>query len=355
MTEGPFLGDPPAETPTPTADPATQKLMEDLAELDKNAPPTPPQPVPTPAVVSYNLKRAGIIEQIVARLSKTSPGETATWVKQLADNLSAADLHSPPDDHSALKRLQALRDQQAQTASGSNLAGYVAYRSLWTEYSPKLAGKDMAKAQGEWLEKLSGYVQTYPHAEDTASALQQLGMGSEFSGKEEEAKRWYKQLAVSFPESPLAKWGEGAAARLELVGKPMALTGQTAAGASFNLASLKGKVVAVYYWASYCSTLDDDLAKLKQMHAKLGAKGLEVVTVNLDDQQASAQASLQKTSIPGTHLLQPGADTGGLNGPLGTQYGIIGLPSLFLVGKDGKVISRTLHVSDLEEAIQKAL
>jgi hypothetical protein len=86
------------------------------------------------------------------------------------------------------------------------------------------------------------------------------------------------------------------------------------------------------------------------------AKGFELVCINLDDQAQIAQGYLQKTPVSAVHLYEaPPKDSGGLNSPLATHYGISGLPTLFLVGRDGRVVNRTLHINDLEDAIKKAL
>jgi thiol-disulfide isomerase/thioredoxin len=352
LLEAPVLGNlPGSDTDNAVQqNPELQKLLEALTDLDKMAPQTPPTPRPTPEVVRYNLKRVELLRQIVAKVKES---EKEGWIRQLADNLSAAALHSPAGDKSSMTQLQELKDRTVRTAAGSNLAGYVTYRQLWTEYSPVISTS--AKVQAEWLEKLAGFVQTYPRADDTPDALFQLGMGCEFAGKDDEAKRWYKQLVGNFPDHALARKADGAARRLDLVGKEMALSGKTATGTFFDISSLKGKVVAVYYWASYGETVDRDFARLKELQGRLAGKGLEVVTVNLDDQPADAMKVLQKASFPGAHLVQPVAENSGLNSPLATQYGIMGVPTLFLVGKDGKVINRTLHVGDLEDAVQKAL
>jgi hypothetical protein len=352
LTDVPYLGPETGGPITPavtSADPALQKLLDMLTEHDKTTPPTPPQVAPTPEVVRHYLKRVEIVEQILAK----STTDKESWTKQIADNLSTAATHSAPTDKTSLKRLQQLKDQTVQTAPGSNLAGYVTFRLLWTEFSP--VGTTNPKMQSEWIEKLAAFVQSYPRAEDTPDVLLQLGMNSEFTGKDDEAKRWYNQLKTSFPGTPQARKAEGAIRRIDLVGKEMELTGKTAAGSSFDVSSLKGKVVAVYYWASYGETLERDFVRMKELQVKLGAKGFEIVTVNLDDDPASALAALQKANLTGAHLVQPKMDAGGLASPLATDYGIMGVPTLFLVGKNGRVINRALHVNDLEEAVQKAL
>ena len=46
---------------------------------------------------------------------------------------------------------------------------------------------------------------------------------------------------------------------------------------------------------------------------------------------------------------------GGLESPLATQYGVMVLPNLFLVGKDGKVISRSVQTGTVEDELKKLL
>jgi tetratricopeptide (TPR) repeat protein len=350
LTEAPYIGAVMGNEVGPTGNPELEKLMEQLSDLDKNTPPMPTQSGPSPAVMRYNLGRADIVERIAAWYSKNQPAKSADWVKQLADNLSAAVQYATTSEASVpLGRLRRLKEQTVQNAPGSNLAGYITFRILWTEYNGKMSD---AKAQADWMEKLASFVQTYPTADDTPDALMYLAMGYEFAGKDDQAKRCYKQLADSFPSNAQARKAEGSIRRLDLVGKEMELTGRTSAGQSFDMHSQKGKVVAVYYWASYSKTVDDDFAKLKQLSDKLGSKGFVIVTVDLDDEPAQGMAAIQKATFPATHIV---ADGGGLNGSLATQYGIMGVPSLFLVGRDGKVISRNLNMTGLEEALQKAL
>ncbi len=99
-----------------------------------------------------------------------------------------------------------------------------------------------------------------------------------------------------------------------------------------------------------------EFARLNQLKSTHGGKGLELVLVNLDDRAEDAQGFLQKNPINAVHLFQaPAAGNAGLQSPFALQYGIMGLPNVFLVGRDGKVISRTLQVNDLEEAVRKAL
>ena len=135
-------------------------------------------------------------------------------------------------------------------------------------------------------------------------------------------------------------------------GKDLALAGSTlTSGARFDVKSLSGKVVVVYYWASWNGQCAGDMEKLKNLLTVYGGKGLEVVCVNLDATPAEAKNFLQGKPVPTTQLYEQG----GMTGKLGEQYGIMVLPTMFLVGKDGKVINHAEQMTTVEDNVKKAL
>ena len=89
--------------------------------------------------------------------------------------------------------------------------------------------EQMAKIQEDFKERLTKFVQDYPKAEDTPDALMQLGMVSEFLGKEPEAKNWYEKLGQELRRrARMAAEGQGAIDRLGLDGQDLDLTGSHA-------------------------------------------------------------------------------------------------------------------------------
>jgi thiol-disulfide isomerase/thioredoxin len=333
-----------------------QKLEMELAGVDANPPKDIKPNEPNQAVVDYNFKRVAVLDKIL-NLQSVTGKKHDDYLKQKADNLADAATHSAKGDSKALDQLRQLRDQIAPQSPKSNLAAYLTYRMLWADYTPKiiLPGEKGAKYQAEWMKTLAQFVQDYPEGEDTGDALWQLGMGHEFTGKEDAAKGYYKQLAVHFSQHPMAAKAEGAVRRLDLVGKALTLTGPTLSGGSFNIAQLRSKVVVVYYWASYSDSLDAEFTKLKRLYDSLHSKGLELVNVNLDDTAKQATDYLHSHPLPGTHLFSPSKDGNGMSSPFANQYGIMGLPTIFLVGKDGNVLSRNMPINDVEDAARKAL
>jgi thiol-disulfide isomerase/thioredoxin len=336
-------------------DPVRKKLMDDLMALEKHAPTTPVAPGKYAAVVDYNVKRVALLEQLYSKT--TDQAEKETWLRQILDNLCTGH-QANEGDNTLLQRLGQYKAQLAKAAPGSNMAACAHYRELWARFAFDLYNPTNAvKTQQAWTDELAKFVAAYPRAEDAPDALRQLAMNSEFGPKEkqDEARKYYGLIVSNFPDHPLTPMAKGAVKRLELNGKHLELTGPTLQGASFDLAKVKGKVVAVYYWSGNIKACVGDFAMLKQMQSTYGAKGFEVVTVNLDETQAEANRFLTANPLTGTHLFLATEQAKGLDSPLAVQYGIVGLPTVFLVGKDGRVIDRSVQVNELEEALKKAL
>jgi len=333
------------------SDPRLQKLARELTDLDKVAPPSGPGP--DDKVVRHHLARADLLEKVIA-VEKVDGRDP--WIRQLADSLSTAAQASPAADNRASERLAILVKQVVPALPpGSSLAGYVTYREMQADYSAKLGkGKpDINNVQQEWVDHLAKFVQTYPKADDTPDALLQLGMVNEFLGKEVEAKNWYSRAVKDFAGTPQATKAAGAVRRLDLEGQPLQLAGPLLndPATTQNVEQLRGKVVVVYYWASWNNQCTGDFARLKQMLDTYGSKGLVLLCVNLDSSVEEARKYLTSTPAPGVHLYQEG----GLEGKLATDYGITVLPNLFLVGKDGKVASKNVQINTLEDEVKKLL
>ncbi|WP_020474119.1 thioredoxin-like domain-containing protein [Zavarzinella formosa] len=326
---------------------------EFIEELKKHDAGTPPKT--REEIVAYNLKRASILEKIAALITKPEDvSKRDVWVRQIAECYAAA---AQQGDKLALERLGAWRLALAKDQSGSPLLAFVTYREMSGEYASKLTmaapggAGEMSKLQDAWKEKLSKFVSDFPTADDTPDALMQLGMVNEFVSKETEAKNWYSLLVKNFPKHALTKKASGCLERLSLEGKEFDLAAQTlGAGTSFNVKSLRGKPVVVYYWASWNGAATSDFKKIAlALEAHPGK--VELVCVNLDNSAGDATKFVAGNTAGGTHLFQPG----GLDSPLAMQYGITVLPNMFLVGADGKVISRSVQATTLEEELKKVV
>lgn len=321
---------------------ALSKLMDESQKLDAEL-----GKATEPAeLAQLHARRADLLEKIAAAAEGKDRG---VWQKQLADALSTAvQAGAYPD---GLTRLQKLAEKLAQ-GDDSDTAGFAKYRFMQAEYALSLqaANPDYAKIQTAWLEKLEKFVADFPQCGDAADALLQLGNAEEFAGQEEKAKTWYLKIVTDFPDSPTAKKARGAVTRLDCVGRPITLTAKALGGnATVDLARYKGKTVLIHYWATWCEPCKVDMAQLKELQAKFGKQGFELIGVNLDEKTETAVEFLTANRLPWAQLHEPG----GLESRLANEMGILNLPTMLLIDETGKVANRGIHITELDSELRK--
>jgi hypothetical protein len=354
LVEGPSAGPGGVAAEVNPAGPVIDdKIMADVTELDsldKNA-----QKHTTPdAIAAYYAKRADVLERIVQKLP---PERQELWVRLLIDSLAAAAEGGKPESkpHARLKQ---LKDVLVKAGPQNPLAPYAAFRLTAAEYGIALAtarDKELEAAQAKYRAGLEEFVKAYQNSEDAPDAVNRLALAYEALGKDGDAKakEWYSFLGRTYPQHPHAAKAAGAIKRLDAEGKPLELQGPNiATGQMFNSAQATGKVLVVFYWASWSTSLAEDTKKLRELATAYGSKGLELVTVCLDDEPKAAAQAVAGLGLPGQHLHLPGGVT---RSPLAAGYGIEVVPHLFLVGKDGKVINRSAQITTLEDDLKKMM
>jgi peroxiredoxin len=324
---------------------SVQKLYAELDKLDKAA-----TEAATPeARAEFNGRRADMLEKI-AEQART-PEERDMWTRQLADWISAG--FQAGNFPEGAKRLEAMFERLKKAGDQKDSMAYVRFRQLLAENAQKLqaSGADVPKVQAEWLKTLQGFIEEYPKASDAAEAMLQLAMNSEFAGQEDEAKKWYGRIVSDFPDAPSARKAAGARTRLDSVGKAISFHGKGTSGEAIDLASHRGSAVVIYYWATWCQPCKAELPALKELLSKYGKSGFTVIGVSLDYKLADLTAFLEENKLPWPQIWEDGA----LDSPPANQLGIVTLPTMILVDREGKVVSRNVRMVDLEGELKKLL
>lgn len=124
------------------------------------------------------------------------------------------------------------------------------------------------------------------------------------------------------------------------------------AGAPLSPSALKGKVVLVDFWATWCGPCRAELPNVIAAYQKHHKEGFEIIGVSLDSDRDKLDAFLKKTE----GMTWPQYFDGqGWGNKLAAQYGVESIPFAVLIGKDGKIIGKELRGEALETAIAAAL
>ena len=100
-------------------------------------------------------------------------------------------------------------------------------------------------------------------------------------------------------------------------------------GKPFDIASLRGRVVLVNFWASWCDPCREEMPALERLRAKLKDRGFELITVNYGQSKDAASRFMEKLSLDLPVLLDP--DKGAAS-----RWNVRALPMSFLVDAGGK-------------------
>jgi thiol-disulfide isomerase/thioredoxin len=140
---------------------------------------------------------------------------------------------------------------------------------------------------------------------------------------------------------------ESAIAQLDLIGQSLEIKGTAVDGKAFDLAALKGKIVLVDFWATWCVPCVQELPNVKANYEKYHAKGFEVVGISADETRDKVDAFLGANPLPWPILHVAGGQHPSMAACKVTSY-----PTTFLVGKDGKVVALDARGPKLGELLK---
>lgn len=122
-------------------------------------------------------------------------------------------------------------------------------------------------------------------------------------------------------------------------------------GKKVDLAALKGKVVLVDFWATWCGPCVGELPNVLKAYEAYHDKGFEIVGISLDQDKDKLTSFVKEKKMVWSQYF----DGKGWENALSTKFGIHSIPATFLIGKDGKVAATNLRGPALEEKLAELL
>ena len=290
-------------------------------------------------------------QEVVVARQKDLLRDAASYVEQ---NPEASDLDNAFDWSFETARRFGLeadalplaeRCLQSRTASATAKTAAKTVLCVGLAKSGKL--KDAATAFQDSLQfaRLSGGGE---HLDLAVELVAQAGL----AGNHEAAKNIYGILSNRFGLNPqVGEFCENRLRKLDLVGTDATELNLTdLSGQPASIAALKGKVLLIDFWATNCPPCLAEFPKLKQFYADKHAEGFEVLGISLDDSPEIVEAFQARAKLPWRLVCEAEQVRQARE-----KYRVRTIPSLFLVGRDGRIAQVDLKGNDLRQAVERCL
>jgi thiol-disulfide isomerase/thioredoxin len=185
--------------------------------------------------------------------------------------------------------------------------------------------------------------------------LQEIGAAAESVDDIPLALKAYDMIIDKFGDSRAAQMVAADRKRLQAINNPFTFEGSLLSGEKLDPEQLKGKVVIVDFWATWCGPCIAELPNLKKLYEDYHDKGLEVVGISLDEEKAELDAFVQEREIKWIQTFPADGESTGWEHKLADKYGVTGIPAMFLVDRTGKLVATNLRGPKLEERVKQLI
>lgn len=117
------------------------------------------------------------------------------------------------------------------------------------------------------------------------------------------------------------------------------------AGDSISLATFRGKYTILDFWASWCMPCRAETVHMKQLYQQYHAQGLEVFSVSLDKDEQAWKKAIEQDGMNWQHGVLLGENKSFVT----ELYGIVGIPAIWVIDAEGKILARNLRGERLQD------
>jgi thiol-disulfide isomerase/thioredoxin len=190
----------------------------------------------------------------------------------------------------------------------------------------------------------------FTNSTEVVGLLLAVAQGRLAQGQTEQARALAVEVADAIKDPDIQEAAQALLKSIQRIGKPLAIKFKAIDGREVDLAALRGKVVLIDFWATWCGPCMAEMPKVKALHEKLNPKGFEIIGISLDQDRKALDRVIARDKIPWPQHLEtaPGAEK------FTDAFGIESIPTLWLVDKKGNL--RDVNgIEDLEGKVAKLL
>lgn len=149
---------------------------------------------------------------------------------------------------------------------------------------------------------------------------------------------------------PIQSMVEGIRVTADLKKKPIDLKFTAVDGTEVDLAKMRGKVVLIDFWATWCGPCVAELPNVIKAYEKLHSKGFEIVGISLDQDKAKLEAFTKDKGMAWVQFF----DGKGWQNEISSRFSIRSIPAMWLIDKKGMLVSTNVR-GKLEAEVEKRL
>lgn len=214
------------------------------------------------------------------------------------------------------------------------------------EKAMALQGKGMEAVLAEFEKGVREVMKEFPDRTEVYGALMEVVNGT----SPEHAAELAREIRDSKAPENVRQAAAALLKKFKLVGKPLDLRFTAIDGREISIASLKGSVVLVDFWATWCGPCVGEIPNVKAAYAKLHPKGFEILGISFDQEKDALEEFVKKKGMTWPQYF----DGEGWQNKFGQEFGINSIPAMWLV--DQKGILRDLNAREgLTEKVEKLL
>ena len=210
------------------------------------------------------------------------------------------------------------------------------FRAITLVNSRSRTGSRTAAAKTAAATAIDEFIKEFPTDKRGGELLLRMANADQDSPHEAEI---LKRIVENYGDTPSGTMAKGKLRQTEGIGRPVDLSFTDAiSGKPIAMADLKGKIVVLDFWATWCGPCVDEMPKMKELYAEYKDKGVEFIGISLDnppDGLAKLKNFVAKNDIPWPQYYQ---DKGFL-GAFSSGWGVNSIPCVFVVDAAGNLYS----------------
>ncbi len=123
----------------------------------------------------------------------------------------------------------------------------------------------------------------------------------------------------------------------------------TPEGKELSLYDLRGHIVLLDFWASWCGPCLAEVPNLKAIYEKYHGKGLEILGVSLDEKEAAWKGAIERKGLTWKHV----SSLKGWKCPIAQRFKVTGIPRMYIIDAQGKIIAQDLRGEKLAQKMDE--